>query len=90
MIDFLCISCFNLNAMSRICEICGKGYLKSNLVPRGIGKRVTRRTISKQQPNLRTKRILAGSNHVTVKMCTSCLKKLKKDDVIPTYSKQSS
>lgn len=76
--------------MSKICEICGKGYLKANLVPRGIGRRVTRRTTTKKQPNLRTKRLSLGGNKVTVKMCASCLKKLKKDNVITTYSNANS
>lgn len=71
--------------MSKICQICGKGYLKGNLVPRGIGKRVTRRTITKQQPNLRTRKLDFGGNKVTIQMCASCLKRLKKDSVITPY-----
>ena len=31
--------------MSKQCQVCGKIYQKGNLVPRGIGNRVTRRTI---------------------------------------------
>ena len=68
--------------MSKICDICGKGYLKGNLVPRGVGKRVTRRTISRQQPNLRVRRLDLGGNKIKVQMCASCLKRLKKDDTI--------
>lgn len=63
--------------MARVCEICAKEYHKKNLVPRGIGKRVTRRTISKQQPNLRNKRLEINGNVVRVKLCASCLKRLK-------------
>ncbi len=63
--------------MSRVCEICEKRYLKGNLVPRGIGKRVTRRTITKQQPNLRVKRIEINGNTATIRLCASCLKRLK-------------
>jgi ribosomal protein L28 len=68
--------------MSKMCEICGKTYLKGNLVPRGIGNRVTRRTITRQQPNLRIKHMQFGSNKVKVKLCSSCLKKLKKEGVL--------
>ncbi|MFC1621832.1 50S ribosomal protein L28 [Patescibacteria group bacterium] len=63
--------------MARKCEICGKGYMKGNLVPRGIGRRVTNRAIRRQQPNLKTKRLEMGGKKVKVKLCTSCLKKLK-------------
>lgn len=63
--------------MSRICEICQKGYQKANLVPRGIGKRVTRRTIKTQRPNLRTKKLNLNGQKITVSICTSCLKRMK-------------
>lgn len=64
--------------MSRVCEICEKSYVKGNKVQRGIGKRVTNRSIKKQKPNLRTKRIKTPSgNKVTIKLCASCLKRMK-------------
>lgn len=63
--------------MSRVCEICGKGYLKGNLVPRGIGRRVTGRSITRQQPNLQTKKIEVQGLNVKIKMCASCLKRIK-------------
>jgi len=72
--------------MARICEICGKGSLKGNLVPRGIGNRVTRRTITRKRPNLRIKRIKIGTTKLKLKLCASCLKKLKKEGVIKAYS----
>jgi len=72
--------------MARICETCGKGNLKGNLVPRGIGNRVTRRTITHKRPNLRVKRIKIGSTKIKLKLCASCLKKLKKEGVIKPYS----
>lgn len=66
--------------MARVCDVCGKGYHKGNLVPRGIGRRVTRRTLRRQQPNLRTVRMAVnGDNKMTLSMCASCLKRLKKD-----------
>lgn len=63
--------------MSRICDICEKGYLRGNLVPRGVGRRVTRRTLTKQQPNLRSKKIDLDGLTLKVKLCASCLKRLK-------------
>ncbi len=65
--------------MARVCEVCGKEYMKGNLVPRGIGRRVTQRTIRKQKPNLRIKRIEINGRKYKVKMCASCLKRLKFD-----------
>ncbi len=63
--------------MAKACEICGKTYLKGNLVPRGIGRRVTNRAIRKQKPNLRSKKIELEGRSYTVTMCASCLKRLK-------------
>jgi len=63
--------------MSRICEICQKGYLRGNLVPRGIGRRVTKRTLSARQPNLRSKRMEINGTSVRVTMCASCLKRME-------------
>lgn len=62
--------------MSRICDVCGKGYLKGNLVPRGIGRRVTNRAIRRQNPNLRSKKLEINGQNVKVKLCASCLKRL--------------
>ena len=63
--------------MSKVCEICNKGYQKGNLVPRGIGKRVTRRTIVKRLPNLFTKRVSINGITHKLKICTSCIKRMK-------------
>ena len=71
------ITWFNRSVMSRVCEICGKEYMKGNLVPRGIGKRVTKRTIRRQLPNLRSQKIEINGRKVRVKLCASCLKRLK-------------
>lgn len=72
--------------MSRMCQICQKTAKKGNLVPRGIGKRVTRRTTRRQQPNLRTKRVEIDGRSVKLTLCASCLKKYKKD---PSYIKKA-
>ena len=66
--------------MSKQCQICGKTYQKGNLVPRGIGNRVTRRTISRNSINLRVKRFLINGTKVKVRLCASCLKRIKKDE----------
>ncbi|MBW6441828.1 50S ribosomal protein L28 [Patescibacteria group bacterium] len=66
--------------MSKQCEICGKTYQKGNLVPRGIGNRVTKRTIHRNSVNLRTKRFEINGRKIKVKLCASCLKRLKKDE----------
>jgi large subunit ribosomal protein L28 len=63
--------------MAKICDICGKGYLKANKVPRGIGNRVTNRSITRKGPNLRSKKLKVGGSTIKVKICSSCLKRLK-------------
>ena len=65
--------------MSRICQLCGKGYQKANLVPRGIGNRVTKRTATHKKANLRTKRFEINGRNVKLTLCSSCLKRIKKD-----------
>ena len=67
--------------MPKLCEICGKGYKKGNLVPRGVGRRVTKRTLHRQQPNLRTKKFVIEGTPVKVKLCASCLKRIKKESI---------
>lgn len=63
--------------MARVCEVCQKSYLKGNLVPRGVGRRVTSRTIKRQQPNIRSKKITINGKTAKVNICTSCLKRIK-------------
>ena len=67
--------------MSKRCQICGKMYQKGKLVPRGIGNRVTRRTTKRNSVNLRVKRFNINGSKVKVILCSSCLKRLKKDDM---------
>lgn len=78
--------------MSKICDICGKTGQKGNLVPRGVGKRVTRRTINIRQPNLRVKRFNIDGNKVKMFLCASCLKRIgfdakKAAEVVASNSK---
>lgn len=70
--------CFNPSAMSKVCDLCGKTYLRGKLVARGIGDRVTRRTTHHQKPNLRSKKVMVGGTPMKLRLCASCLKKLKK------------
>jgi len=55
-------------------------YQKGNLVPRGIGNRVTRRTTTRNSANLRVKRFLINGSKVKFILCSSCLKRIKKDE----------
>ncbi len=66
--------------MSRACEICGKTYQKGNLVRRGIGNRVSRRTINRKSANLRIKRFLINGVKVKFRLCSSCLKRIVKEE----------
>ena len=74
-------------AMSKMCDLCGKGYQKGNLVPRGIGNRVTNRAIIKKKANLRSKRLTIGGTSIRAKLCSSCLKRLKFEQKIIDASK---
>lgn len=65
--------------MSRICQLCGKGSIKSHIVPRGVGNRVTKRTIIRRMANLRSKRFEINGTKVKILLCSSCLKRIKKD-----------
>ena len=75
--------------MSRNCEICGKGRLRGKLVPRGIGRRVTHRSIHNQQVNLREKRLDLGGRIVKIKLCTTCLSLYNKSNPKPAKLKAS-
>jgi ribosomal protein L28 len=72
--------------MSKTCDICQKSYNRGNLVPRGIGHRVTRRTTHHQMPNLLNRRLLIGGTKIRATICAACLKRLKKDGVIRPYT----
>ncbi|RJR28033.1 50S ribosomal protein L28 [candidate division WWE3 bacterium] len=65
--------------MAKVCDICLKSYQKGNLVPRGIGRRVTRRTTVRRQPNLRYKKFEINGISVRLWLCASCLKRIKFD-----------
>ena len=49
------------------------------MVPRGIGNRVTKRTSTHKKANLRSKKFDVDGRSVKVTLCSSCLKRIKKD-----------
>jgi len=59
--------------MARKCEICGKGPQFGNRVSHS-----NKKTRHKFSPNIQTARIEIDGNVRKVKICTSCLKSLKK------------
>lgn len=63
--------------MAKVCEICGKGSQKGNQISRGIGQRVSRRTIIRNKPNLFNRKMKINGTSMTVTMCSSCLKRIK-------------
>lgn len=66
--------------MSKECEICGKTKLPGNQVKRQ-SKWVLRRTNTPRHPNLQTVHVENEDGvSVKVKVCTKCLKKMKKDE----------
>ena len=58
--------------MSKQCEICGKGSLKS--ASRSFSNK---QNIHRQEANLHNVRAVVGGQVKTIKVCTSCLKKGK-------------
>lgn len=58
--------------MARVCEICGKGVQKGNLVSHSNIK--SKRTFS---PNLQTAHITVDGKPKKMRVCTGCLSKAK-------------
>ena len=68
--------------MARFCEICGKGTMSGNVVPRkgqakkkgGVGQHigVTKKRVFR--PNLLNVKTILEGRPVTIKICTRCLK----------------
>ena len=53
--------------------------MKANIVPRGVGNRVTKRSTKVRMANLRVKRFVVNGAKVKLVLCSSCLKRIKKD-----------
>jgi large subunit ribosomal protein L28 len=60
---------FEVRAMARRCEICGKGPLVGNTVSHANNKHKTR-----SLPNLRSVRASVGGTVKQVRVCARCLK----------------
>jgi len=62
------------------CQICGKKPVKGNKVIRtGTGKWIKKRVPVVRKPNLQLVTIIEGSQKKKLRVCTKCLKKLKKE-----------
>ena len=54
--------------MAKVCDLCGKGYLKGNLVCFS-----NKKSIKRSYPNLRSVRVVINNVVKRLKVCTSCL-----------------
>ncbi len=70
---------YNLHIMAMLCDYCGRGIMYGNLVSHA--KNRTKRTF---KPNLHTKRVKIGTRTMKAKLCSSCIKLLKKANVTPS------
>jgi len=62
------------------CQICGKKPVKGNKVIRtGTGKWIKKRVSVVRKPNLQSVTIVEGGQKKKLRVCTKCLKKLKKE-----------
>ena len=62
------------------CQICGKKPVKANKVIRtGTGKWIKKRVSVVRKPNLQSVTIVEGGQKKKLRVCTKCLKKLKKE-----------
>ena len=61
--------------MSMRCQICGKSRQFGHNV--SFSQRKTNRDF---KPNLQSKRVQVGSNKMTLKICTQCLRRLKAEE----------
>ena len=68
--------------MSRVCELCGKGTMSGNIVPRkgqakkkgGVGQHIGVKKKRVFRPNLVNVKTVVEGTPVTLKVCTRCLK----------------
>ena len=82
--------------MSYACENCGKKTVagRTQRHHRGVaGKRWRNRapmTLRTFKPNLQKASVLVSGVYKQMKLCTSCIKKLKKEGKIKTYKTRTS
>jgi len=78
--------------MAYICEICGKGKVvgRSQRHKRGVaGKRWRKKAPATSRlfkPNLQKATLTISGKKRKMKVCTKCLKKIKKDGAVGDYS----
>jgi ribosomal protein L28 len=76
--------------MARRCEICGKGTVAGQVVPRkgqakkkgGVGQHIGVTTKREFRPNLVSVKTTINGTPKTIKVCTRCLKSGKLDKVM--------
>lgn len=76
--------------MARRCEICGKGTVSGNSVPRkgqakkkgGVGQHIGVTTKRTFKPNIVSVKTLIGSTPRTIKVCTRCLRSGRVEKVV--------
>ena len=62
------------------CQICGKGPAKGKKIIRtGTGKWIKKRVAVRRMPNLQRATILEKGKKRKIRVCTGCLKKLRKE-----------
>lgn len=59
--------------MARVCEVCGKGIMRGHKV-----SHAKQRTKKIFKPNLQTVRVVVDGRKRKMKVCTKCLRTLKK------------
>ncbi|MFZ5932493.1 MAG: large ribosomal subunit protein bL28 [Patescibacteria group bacterium] len=78
--------------MAFICENCGKGIVvgRSQRHGRGVaGKRWRKRAQATPRlfkPNLQKIAVMVGGKKVSLRLCTSCIKKFKKEGKIQSFA----
>jgi len=82
--------------MSLICDNCGKGmvYGRQSTHHRGVaGKRWKKRaqtTLRTFKPNLQRIAVMLSGKKVTMKLCTNCIKRFKKDGKLAPIGRKAS
>jgi large subunit ribosomal protein L28 len=59
--------------MAKVCEMCGKGYLKGNIVCFS-----NKKSIKRSYPNIRSAKVNVDGRNIKLKLCTGCLSALKR------------